>query len=193
MINTTKNLVKQYALSSEDAFVQFRFTYTHKAGNGGVALDGFEVHMDKTIQYVSQGTQLEIPGVMDEAVFGDLQPNTTYYFAVQAYEYKSCHENYSLLSDFQEIKTLSTTKEASTLKVVRNDDGDYIVVLPDMADGLSDLHIYTLQGSLLKVIKLPYSTKQITLPTLPANTTYLLKLVNSKIRRSDASGKFVTF
>ena len=193
VINTTKNLVKQYALSSEDAFVQFRFTYTHKAGSGGVALDGFEVHMDKTIQYVSQGTQLEMPGVMDEAVFGDLQPNTTYYFAVQAYEYKSCHENYSLLSDFQEIKTLSTTKEASTLKVVRNDDGDYIVVLPDMADGLSDLHIYTLQGQLLKVIKVPYSTKQITLPTLPANATYLLKLVNTKIRRSDASGKFVTF
>ena len=193
IINTTKNLVKQYSLSPEDAFIQFRFTYTHKSGDGGVALDGFEAHFDKTIQYVSQGTQIRIPGVMNEAILADLQPNTTYYFAVQAYEHKSCNENYSKLSDFQEIRTLESSDETHSLRVIRNEDGVYIVQLPDMADGLSDLYVYTVHGTLITIIDIPYATMQVILPDLPKNTIYLLKLSNNKINRKDASGKFVTF
>ena len=193
VINTTKNLVKQYALLSEDAFVQFRFTYTHKAGEGGVALDGYEAHFNKTVQYVSQGTQIRVPGVMNEAVMADLQPNTTYYFAVQAYEHKSCNENYSKLSDFQEIRTLESSDERPSLRVIRNEDGVCIVQLPEMADGLSDLYVYTMQGTLLTIIDIPYSTMQVILPDLPEKTIYLLKLSNKKMNRNDASGKFVTF
>jgi hypothetical protein len=192
ILNTTKNLVKQYALS-EDTFVQFRLTYTHKAGEGGVALDGFETHMDKTIQYVSQGTQIKIPGVMNEAVMADLNPNTTYYFAVQAYEHKSCHENYSKLSDFQEIKTLAISDEKPYLKVIREEDGTYVVNLAEMSDGLSDLYVYTAQGVLVTVIDVPYATMQVKLPNLPKSAIYLLKLSNKNIKRKDISGKFVTF
>lgn len=193
VIITTKNLVKQYALSSEDAFVQFRFTYTHKAGEGGVALDGYEAHFNKTVQYVSQGTQLEVPGIMNEAIMADLKPNTTYYFAVQAYEHKSCNENYSKLSDFQEIRTLNKIEETPSLKVIRSNDGICVVQLPDMADGLSDLYVYTAQGTLVAIIDVPYATMQVALPDLQDNTMYLLKLSNKKINRKDASGKFVTF
>lgn len=193
IINTTKNLVKQYSLSPEDAFIQFRFTYTHKAGEGGVALDGYEAHFNKTIQYVSQGTQIGVPGVMNEAVMANLQPNTTYYFAVQAYEHKSCNENYSRLSDFQEIRTLGSSDETPSLRVIRNEDGVCVVQLPEMADGLSDLYVYTMQGTLITIIDIPYSTMQVILPDLPEKTIYLLKLSNKKMNRNDASGKFVTF
>lgn len=193
IMNTTRDLVKKYALSPKDAFIQFRFTYTYKAGEGGVALDGFEAHMDKTIQYVSQGTQLEVPGIMNEAIMADLKPNTTYYFAVQAYEHKSCNENYSKLSDFQEIRTLNKIEETPSLKVIRSNDGICVVQLPDMADGLSDLYVYTAQGTLVAIIDVPYATMQVALPDLQDNTMYLLKLSNKKINRKDASGKFVTF
>ena len=158
-----------------------------------MALDGFEAHMDKTIQYVSQGTQLEVPGIMNEAIMADLKPNTTYYFAVQAYEHKSCNENYSKLSDFQEIRTLNKIEETPSLKVIRSNDGICVVQLPDMADGLSDLYVYTAQGTLVAIIDVPYATMQVALPDLQDNTMYLLKLSNKKINRKDASGKFVTF
>lgn len=193
IVNTTKNLVKSYSLRKEDEFMQFRLTYTHQGGNGGVALDGFEAHTDKAIEYICHGMDREIPATMNSAIFNDLQPNTTYYFAVQAYENRGCNENFSPLSHFQEIRTLSSEDVSKKLQVMRDENGSYIVLLPEIANGLSDLYVFTATGQLLLVVDIPYATTKVVLPTLPANGIYFLKQVGGRMNRKDASGKLVTF
>ena len=193
VLNTTKNLVKTYTLNSEDAMNQFRFTYTHDGGSGGVMLDGFEAHTDKTIQYVYKGTELEIPATMNSAILNNLQPNTIYYYAVQAYEHKGCEEHYSPLSMLQTITTWSSKDISYALKVKCQENGIYVVTLPEPADGLSDLYIYSLDGQLVEVLDIPYSTKELILPSLLENTMYLLKQINSEIPKKNATGKLVTF
>ena len=191
--NTTKNLVKTYDLSAEEGMVQFRFTYTHDGGSGGTALDGWETHMDKTIQYVYKGNDLEIPAGTTSAIFNHLQSNTTYYYAVQAYEHKSCEGNYSPLSKLQSVKTWSADDVAYSLKVQRSENGGYVVMFPEPADGMSKLYVYSADGQLVHILDIPYSTTELILPTFSTKALYLLKQVHSEMSEKQATGKLVTF
>ena len=191
--NTTKNLVKTYNLSAEDGMKQFRFSYTHNGGSGGMVLDGWEAHMDKTIEYVYRGTEMEIPAMTTSLIFNHLQPNTTYYYAVQAYEHKSCEGNYSPLSELQSVTTWSVDDVAYSLKVKYNENGEYVVILPEPADGMSTLYIYSADGQLVHILDIPYSTTELILPTFSTKALYLLKQVHSEISEKTAKGKLVTF
>lgn len=191
--NATRDLVKKYNLSAEDGMVQFRFTYTHDGGSGGTALDGWETHTDKTIQYVYKGTELEMPVGTNSAIFNNLQPNTTYYYAVQAYEHKSCEGNYSPLSKLQSVKTWSADDVAYSLKVQRSENGGYVVMFPEPADGMSKLYVYSADGQLVDVLDIPYSTTELMLPIFSTKALYLLKQVHSEMPEKNATGKLVTF
>ena len=191
--NATRDLVKKYNLSAEDGMVQFRFTYTHDGGSGGTALDGWETHTDKTIQYVYKGTDFEMPVGTNSAIFNNLQPNTTYYYAVQAYEHKSCEGNYSPLSKLQSVKTWSADDVAYSLKVQRSENGGYVVMFPEPADGMSKLYVYSADGQLVDVLDIPYSTTELMLPIFSTKALYLLKQVHSEMSDKNATGKLVTF
>jgi hypothetical protein len=191
--NATRDLVKKYNLSAEDGMVQFRFTYTHDGGSGGMVLDGWEAHMDKTIEYVYRGTEMEIPAMTTSLIFNHLQPNTTYYYAVQAYEHKSCEGNYSPLSELQSVTTWSADDVAYSLKVQRSENGGYVVMFPEPADGMSTLYIYSADGQLVHILDIPYSTTELILPTFSTKALYLLKQVHSEISEKTARGKLVTF
>lgn len=192
IINTTKNLIKDYTFDTADSIMQVRFTYTHHAGEGGCALDGCKIGMDQTIQYICSGTEAKILSSDTSTVFYNLTPNTTYYFAVQAYENKGCEEAFSPLSDFQKIKTLSMDALESDLKVTRLASGEYIVKLPEPADGASALYVYTAQGELVYNVAVEYQTTQVQLPILPTKGIYFLKLVKvGRIHRKQPSGKLI--
>ena len=190
VINTTKNLVKNYSLQVQDSLVQFRLTYTHKGGEGGAAIDGFEAHYAQGINYVCSGTEREYHSSITSAIFHNLEPNTTYYFAVQAYEDKGCEEHYSKLSKLQAIKTLSTDDVQKHLDVYRDADGKYVVILPETADGLSDLYIYTAQGNLVLKVDIPYEATKLQLPDLPGTGIYFIKQVTGSMKRKGTAGKF---
>ena len=179
-------------LQPTDSIMQFRFTYTHHGGEGGVALDGFQAHMNQTAQYVCSGTEREIYATSSSVIFHQLTPNTTYYFAVQAFEEKGCEPHFSPLSKLQSIKTLSEEDVNVDLEVRRNEAGEYVVILPEPADGLSNICVYTLSGHLWWYMHIPYKTTQIQLPRLPQDEKYILKLFNGKLQRKEASSKLIT-
>lgn len=189
VLQTTKNLVKEYPLEASDSLVQFRWTYTHKGGEGGAAIDEYRACVDKTVQYIYRGTDREVYATTTSTMFTDLIPNTQYYCGVQAYEDKGCRPNYSPMSMLQEVRTLSDDDVRHELKVNLSEDGVYEVILPEPADGMSNLYIYSSQGQVVCVIDIAYACKRITLPDLPsANVYLLLQLSGSKNR---ATGKWL--
>lgn len=191
IINTTKNLIKTYTIPTIDEIIQVRFTYTHRQGEGGCAIDGFEMYTDKTVQYI-YNADTKVFGTDTSTTFYNLNPNTTYYFALQAYEKKGCQENFSPLSKHQAVHTLAERKLEGDLKIIYQESGEYIVRLPEPASGGSELYIYSAQGMLVNKIAIPIQTTQLQLPTLPVKGFYLLKLVeNGQLKRSNASGKLL--
>ncbi len=192
VVNTTKNLIKDYTFSTSDSIVQLRFTYTHNGGEGGCAIDGFESYLDQTIQYICKDSELKLLAPDTSAVFYNLMPNTDYYFALQAYEEKGCSGNYSPRSDFQVIRTLSDEDSLSELQIIRAETGEYVVRLPEPANGGSELCVYTPQGLLIVKIAVPYKTTRITLPELPVFGMYYLKLIEDRrIQRKSPWGKLL--
>ena len=124
-------------------------------------------------------------------------PSTTYYFAVQAYEYKeeSCEEHFSPLSVVQVISTLSENNVGQEMVVQRTQDGQYFVELPEIADGLQELLIFNLQGELMESFSIPYGSISVFIPTqhLLKGDMYILKLKakSSKLQRKSAYGKMI--
>jgi hypothetical protein len=68
-----------------------------------------------------------------------------------------------------------------------------VVILPEPADGMSTLYIYSADGQLVHILDIPYSTTELILPTFSTKALYLLKQVHSEISEKTAKGKLVTF
>lgn len=196
--STTKNLFREFLFSDEEAYTQFRFTYQHNGGNGGVVIDAFEVETKETYQYICRDTEREVSGKMSKAIIRELQPSTTYYFAVQAYEYKpkSCEEHYSPLSKVQSITTLATCIEENLIVSI-DKDGNYFINLPEAADGLHFLQIFTTQGQLVSSSRITYATTKLSIPTynLQKGRLYFLKITeaDAQISRTNGVAKMLYF
>lgn len=195
VLRTTKNLQKEYRLSKDMHFIQFRFSYTHIGGTGGVALDNFTTQLDETINYVYQGTEWGVSASTSQIVFSDLKPQTTYYCSVQAYENKGCEEHFSPLSSPIKVTTLGSINEDATLEVNRLEDGTYIVSLSEPSNGTSALHIYDYSGHLLQTQNLQYGVMQTIIQTesMVKGQYYILKLVDGKLLRKQAKGKMLYY
>lgn len=188
---TTRNLTKEYTLDTNEGYTRFRLTYTHNGGTGGVSLDGFTANIDGKISYVCKGTERSLSGLTTQAIFTGLQPSTTYYFSVQAFEYKGCEEHFSALSAPVEITTLSQPDENAYLSIYRTQEGQYVAILPEYADGSSTLYVFDFEGRLINSASIPYGTKDMVVPTegMVFHNHYLLKVVQQKMKRKTAKGK----
>lgn len=193
VLRTTKNLQKEYSLPENMQFIQFRFSYTHLGGTGGVALDNFTAQLPKTIDYLYQGTKWEVQAPTSQVIVSDLEPKTTYYCSVQAYENKGCEEHFSPLSSPIEVITLGY-KDA-TLEITRLEDGTYIVSLPEPSNGASALYIYDYAGHLLQIQDLQYGVVQASILTenMLKGQHYILKLVEGRLMRKQAKGKMLYY
>lgn len=191
----TKNLAKTFSLPPEEEFVQFRFSYAHIGGNGGVAIDDFAADMDKTRNYICQGTEREIPGNTTSAIFSNLTSGTTYYFSVSAYEYKGCEEHHTSLSPVQAITTLSNIDNNAPWTIMRSEDGEYSVLLAEPSDGQHTLQIYSVQGKSVYSMRIPYGTTRLVIPTasLTKGNLYILKHIENKLRRNTSYGKMLYY
>lgn len=196
--STTKNLIREFVLSEKEEYQQFRLTYQHQGGNGGAVVDAFEVETKETYHYLCRDTEREVSGKVSKAIIRELQPSTTYYLAVQAYEYKpkSCEEHYSPLSKTQSVTTLATNLE-DKLVVIRDEDGTYFINLPEAADGLHFLQIFTTQGKMVSSSRIAYATTKLNIPTyaLLKGRMYILKITaaDAKISRSGGVTKMLYF
>lgn len=195
VLRTTKNLQKEYNLSENAQFIQFRFSYAHIGGIGGVALDNFTAHLEKTVHYLYQGTEWSIPAPASQAIVSELEPRTTYYCSVQTYENKGCDEHFSPLSSPIKVTTLKAADDNATLEVMRLEDGTYVVTLPEPGSGTSALYIYDYAGHLFQKQDLQYGVLQTTIQTegMLKGQHYILKVIDGKLLRKQAKGKMLYY
>lgn len=182
MKRTSKNLSKSYQFDLDKNYVQFRFTYQHGAGKGGVALDNFVVTFDKQITYLYRGEEKELyvgsEENPDSVVFyiSDLQPNTEYYCQVQCTDLdKGCEEHLTELSEPLLIKTLDGTSSSGSKLTVAYENGEYVVYVPQ-ADMDRYIFVYDVRGILIEKIAIESTLEnRIVLPRLLPNNFYVLK------------------
>ncbi len=188
---TTKNLSKEFELTADSGYVQFRVRCSALHGSGGIAIDNFTAHFDRTITYIYRGTEKELYGTTDRAILTDLEAGTTYYARVQAYEDKGCEEHYSALSPAMDVTTLEKVSGRVQLTIVRNEDGTYSAKLPEPADGTTTLYVFNTVGQLIESQSIAYGTSVLTIPTdgMQANNIYLIKIIANKMTRKAASGR----
>ena len=188
---TTKNVDRTIELDTTHHWKQFRLIYTHTGGNGGVVIDDWRAVFDRDIRYIYRLKEYYIDGAGHEIVFRQLEPSTTYYYAMQAYESKGCEPHYSSLCEPYAIRTRDAT-ENPQLEVIRIGEGQYELILPEMADGKHYLTIYTYTGELLTSLRPAYSTSRVTLPKLPIGQLYLLKYYTGSMNRKDINAKILS-
>lgn len=195
ILRTTKNLEKEYELPADSNYTRFRLTYNHIAGEGGMALDNFTAYLPQTVNYIYQGTDYELYAPADRVIFSGLAANTMYYCQVQAYEDKGCEEHFSYLSKPYKVTTSPALTGDLILEIQRDDNGVYMAILPEPADGTSFVYIYNAMGQLVDVQSIPYGTIQFIIPTenMTASNLYLLKLFKDKMTRKAAKGKMIYY
>lgn len=189
---TTKNVYRTVELDTTRQWRQFRLIYTHTAGNGGVAVDNWSAVFDRDIRYVYKLKDYYIDGSTHEIVFRQLEPATTYYYTMQAYEAKGCDPHYSPLCEPYTVRTRSATDKPQ-LEVIRTGEGQFDVVFPEAADGQHFLAIYSSTGELFARLRPAYSTGRISLPALPVGELYLLKYYSGSMSRKYIQAKILSY
>ena len=189
---TTKSLPLEYTFTANDSIVQFRLSYQHKAGNGGILIDAFSATMAHKITYIYRGVDYETD--INKAIFGALEPSTDYFWKVRAYENKGCNAHYSPWSALNHVTTL-TPKENSTLTIRRSSQGEYFVDLNEPANGNAYLCIYADDGSIISKHLIPYGTTSVALPqqNLVYGHLYIVKLVYDQLKRKTDYGKILYY
>lgn len=189
---TSKNTIKEYPLDESAAFVQFRFTYTHTAGRGGVLLDGFTADLPATITYFCKGTEREASS--NVAIFSGLQPGQNYYWQVRAFETKGCEEHFTAQSAPQHVLTSGDKKTQQQLEIL-TENGALVVKFSQPVEEASDLCIYNTSGQLVSQTAIPVGAISYPIPTveLMPNTLYCLKIVSGRMTRKGGSSKMFLY
>lgn len=188
---TTRNVYRTMELDTARQWRQFRLSYTHIGGNGGVIVDSWTAHLNKNVKYIHRLREHEISKYEQEIVFSDLESATTYYYSMQAYEAKGCEPHYTLLSAPLEIRT----RERDTnprIKAVRTGEGQYKIVFPEASDGQHYLNVYSYTGDLLMQLKPSYGAMEIELPVLALGQLYLVKYYSGSMSRRDMRTKILS-
>ena len=155
-------------------------------------MDNWSAVFDRDIRYVYKLKDYYIDGSTHEIVFRQLEPATTYYYTMQAYEAKGCDPHYSPLCEPYAIRTRSATDKPQ-LEVIRTGEGQFDVVFPEAADGQHFLAIYSSTGELFARLRPAYSTGRISLPALPVGELYLLKYYSGSMSRKDIQAKILSY
>lgn len=180
---TSKNITKSYPFDLADNYIQFRFIYRHRAGNGGVALDNFAVSFDKQMTYIYRGQEKMLylgtdkDGAPINFRINGLMPATTYYCQLQCTDAggTGCEEHTTELSVPFEITTLAGEQADSRQFTVAYENGRYVAYLPEAITGRK-IFIYDLHGYLVAAIPIESPTaNRVELPRLYPNTLYILK------------------
>ncbi len=189
--NTTKDIVLKTELDTTHDWRQFRITYTHIGGNGGTIIDDWTITYAQNIEYIYPLRNSTINAPTHSIVFNNLNSSTTYYFSLQAYEEKGCEHHHTSLSEPIAITTGEQIQPQ--LKVTRNNQGEYSIILPETTEESHTLAIYDYTGQLILQIQPSIGELRISLPPLSIGQLYIVKYYNNKIRSKDLNTKILYY
>lgn len=179
-----------YNLYPSDSIIRLRMTYKWLSGSGGLAFDDFTINLPKQRiynlfqQYIFEDTTYLI---------SNLDPNTTYFYAVQATDINDLNRKIANITDFSDTIATITLNESTNSKFLTystNSDNSNYIVYVNKFDNNSRLFIYNLSGMLIKQIKVTSNT--IKLPQLPGGQFYILKYMNNDTT-VPGKGKYLKF
>lgn len=193
---STRYLTQKYNFEETDSIVQFKLTYQHLAGNGGVLLDSWTAHSNSTINYLYKNKEYEVQAPQTVALISELKPNTTYYIQLQAEESKGCQTNTTPLIEPYPIRTLIGTDKQNQILIIDNLDDTFTAYLPESGDASKKLLIYDVEGHLMLILDIAPSATQIIIPAsqLHKGQTYFCKYTHTdRTQRKEAWGKFIYY
>lgn len=189
---TTKNVIRTFEMDTTHNWRQFRLNYTHRGGNGGAVVDDWSAFLSRSVHYIYRLKEYYIDGSGHEIVFRLLEPGTTYYYSMQAYEEKGCEPHYTPLSEPIAVRTKNKDLHPH-LEVVRTGEGRYDIILPELADGKHYLNVYSSSGQIYTSLKPRYGTEKVSLPFLPTGKLYMVKYYLDKMHRKDPQTKILSY
>lgn len=189
----TKNVTHTIDIDTSYQWNRFRITYMHLGGEGGAVIDSWNAIYPVQIDYIAKLGENPIYRDGNNIVFRDLEPNTTYYYAMQAYDGKGCEMHYSDLSVPVAVRTLGEAEEMSLI-IKRIAAGQYKVTLPEIADGYHLLALYDYMGHLVYRHIPKFGTSTVDLPLLQTGQVYLIKYYDNKtMKRKDVNAKILAY
>lgn len=180
---------KEYSFSEEQDFRQFRLTYLHYDGQGGITLDRWIATLPKTVEYLLQGYET----VNNSLLIDSLLPSNNYYYQLGCYENKGCEPHSTTLGDPVHVLTKVGTTEDNQLTVLKG--GDYaIAYFREAVESDSYLIVYSPSGNLEMSLPVPRGATKVIIPTgqLSSGNIYLVKLSSDgSLRRKEHWAKFL--
>ena len=190
ILRTTRNV--DWREEVNGIWRQFRLSYSHTAGEGGVIVDDWQAILNKEVHYVYRLRDREVGGSGNELLFRDLQPGTTYYYSMRACETKGCEPHMTPLSEPVEIRTKDTNGKLS-IKAVRTGEGQFTILLTEPADGNHYIGVYNYLGEQICRLRPGLGTTEMTLPALPLGQLYMVKYYSGSMKRKDMNTKLLSY
>lgn len=212
--STAKKQTFSKAIPYEDGMVRFRITYYRYGGNG-VAIDSWTATCDKEIQYIYRGTDMTFKAYNENGKtekerleyarrftrfdFGNLEPNTTYYYYLQAQENKGCEEKITPIAEPYQFTTLEGESADSRHMTFGIDSITYVpsqhmVYISNVEEG-DNLYIYDSYGQIVFSRRLYDGENAIAIPVerFTPNTVYVIKHAPGRLKRKDKWVKFLAY
>ena len=194
----TQSAVKTYSFSTDEGYVQFRFTCRQSDGSGGIILDGYTANMDKTFEYIYRDTDYPIFAPADSVRVVGLSPNSLYSYQLCCMEQKGCEQHSSPLTSPRFITTRAGESEKSGKITVITRGNDICLYVGGLFVDGDVLYFYDMNGRLVTSVTPNPGVEECRVPAelFQRGKQYLVKLANKSVynaavRRDKPYGKLV--
>ena len=190
---TTKSANMKYDFSSDDNYIQFRFTYTHLFSSGGTVIDKFNAVMTKTPNQLYGEESMLLPAPINTYTVNGLRQGTTYYYTLRCSEEKGCFINYSETSDPQEVILPIGTSDLRQFTLMRTADDTFTAYFTFTPADNSQLVIYDTDGNRVHSIQLKHDANNFSfsVSSLVKGNVYCAKYISDKLRSNDIWARFI--
>ena len=165
MTNKSKRVEANYPFEASMNYRAFRLTWVDNGG-AGIALDAFTATIPEKITYLKKGQELALStySFTDEAfyTFDSLQPDSTYYYQVQATDAgKGCEEHLTELSDATAVHTqkgqpLDSKQLTFAYDSINYNPAQHVVYVSNPQTG-DFLYFYNTAGNLVQSTPVQYN------------------------------------
>lgn len=138
--------VYTFTIGTDKKYCNFRITLLETNGSGGIILDAFTAHIDKTFEFIYKDEDYPIYTPATEELISGLEPETQYSYQLVAVEEKGCEKHTSVISSPVFVKTLWGETEPSKRLTVLQTEDEISVYISSFYTENSVLYIYDTFG-----------------------------------------------
>ena len=202
VVKKSKKATIQYPFEPKENIRAFRLTWIDN-GENGVALDAFTATASQQIDFLYKGRELSLINnwlkETDTYAFGNLEPDNTYYYQIQATDLdKGCEEHLTELSKAVAVTTiagkpLDGKQLTMAIDSINYNPAQHAIYVINPEDG-DYLYFYNTEGGLVYSLPVLYGVYiyPLDLNRFNVGEVYLVQhAVGGKLGRKNKWAKFV--